>query len=115
MTSYDDVRKARNLHAKSLEDYQQAANRLAKAEYDYDIIRGAATKIERDSGTPITIIDKLVRGEERVAAANRKLTLCKAMLKVADARAQATYRDWCIAKDYEDRDWRQAGMGGYGA
>ena len=115
MTSYDDVSKARNLHAKSLEDYQQAANRLAKAEYDYDIVRAAATKIERDSKTPISIIDRLVNGNKDVAMAKRKVTLCKSVLKVADARVQATYRDWCIAKDYEDRDWRQAGMGGYGA
>lgn len=115
MTSFDDVRKARNNHAEALMDYQEAANDLADAEYDYDIIRGAATKVERDSGTPITIIDKLVKGDERVASANRKVTLCKALLKVAESRVQATYRDWCIAKDYEDRDWRQAGMGGYGA
>lgn len=115
MTSYDDVRKARNLHAEAMQSYQQAANRLAKAEYDYDIVRGAATKAERDAGTPITIIDRLVKGDEKVAMANRKVTLCKSVLKVADSRVQATYRDWCIAKEYEERDWRQAGMGGYGA
>lgn len=115
MTSYDDVCKARNLHAKALQSYQQAANRLAKAEYDYDILRGAATKAEKDAGTPITIIDRLVKGEPKVAMANRKVNLCKSVLKVADARVQATYRDWCISKEYEERDWRQAGMGGYGA
>lgn len=115
MTSYDDVMKVRNLHAEALRSYQQAANRLAKAEYDYDIVRGAATKAEKDAGTPITIIDRLVNGNERVAMSKRKVTLCKSVLKVADARLQATYRDWCIAKEYEERDWRQAGMGGYGA
>ena len=98
MTSYEDVRKARNLHAEALKDYEEAANDLANAEYEYDIIRGAATKVERDSGTPITIIDKLVKGEEKVAAANRKVTLCKAMLKVAEARVQATYNDWKVSE-----------------
>lgn len=118
MTSYDDVRKARNLHAEALKSYQKAANKLAKAEYDYDILRGAATKAEKDAGTPITIIDKLVKGEPKVAMANRKVTLCKSVLKVADARVQATYNDWKVAQAYEERDWRALGLderGGYGA
>lgn len=118
MTSYDDVRKTRNLHAEALQSYQQAANRLAKAEYDYDIIRGAATKAEKDAGTPITIIDRLVKGEPKVAMANRKVNLCKSVLKVADARVQATYNDWKVAQAYEERDWRALGLnerGGYGA
>ena len=115
MTTYDDVRKARNIHAKSLEEYQKAANLLAKAEYEYDILRAAATKVERDNKTPISIIDRIVNGDEKVAMAKRKASLCKSVLKVADARVQATYRDWCIANEYEQREWRQAGMGGYGA
>ena len=118
MTSYDDVRKARNIHAEALKSYQQAANRLAKAEYDYDILRGAAIKAEKDAGTPISIIDKIVKGEPNVSMANRKVTLCKSVLKVADARVQATYNDWKVAQAYEERDWRALGLderGGYGA
>lgn len=113
--SYRDVQKTRNLHAESLKSYQQAANRLAKAEYDYDIVKGIEIAAEREKGTPVSIIDKVVGGKENVAMAKRKVSLCKSVLKVADARMQASYNDWKVAHEYETRDWRQSGMGGYGA
>ena len=113
MTSFDDVRKAREIHENAIEAYLEAANELAKAEFDYDVIRAAATRVERDKGTPMTIIDRLVNGEDEVAKAKMQVSLCKSYAKAADSRIQATYNDLKQACIYEDRDWRQGGRGDY--
>lgn len=115
MTSHDDVQKARNLHADAIHAFTEAANDLAEAEFDYDIKRGAMTSALREADTPITIIDKLVKGNERVAEAKRRVAVCEGVKKTAEFRVQATYNDWKQAQAYEERDWRQGGYGDYGA
>lgn len=113
MTSFDDVRKSREIHENAIDAYLEAANELAKAEYEYDVIRAAATRVERDKGTQMTVIDRFVSGVDEVAKAKMQVSLCKSYVKAADARIQATYNDLKQACIYEERDWRQGGRGDY--
>lgn len=77
----------------------------AKAEYDHDIAFAKAMLIEKENGTPATIIEKIVKGREEVAELKLKMNTAEVLYKSADKAIDNYKKQLGILNDERNLEW----------
>lgn len=63
--------------------FPKRGTELAQAEYDYKVALSKEMLLERDRGTPVTILSDVCRGRPHIAELRRKRDIAEALYKSA--------------------------------
>lgn len=108
MSGQDLVIRMRDLQLRldaTLAEFGKWGKNYAKADYDYKLEYRKAMLVERESGTPVTMLKDICNGEEKVAKMRLNLNTAETLYKLAGEQIQALKLQMRVLEGQISREW----------
>lgn len=92
----------------ALKAFGKRGQDYARAEQDYRVALAKKILIERDKGTPVTIISDICRGSSEIAALKTNRDIAETMYKAAGEAINVYKLNIKILEGQIDREWHSA-------
>lgn len=101
----EQVRQKTALLDKALKESKERGIASADAEQAYKVALSKAMLIEREKGTPVTIISDICRGQEEIAALRRERDIAEALYKAAKEAINVYKIQLRVLQEQVEREW----------
>ena len=81
---YNELQKLRGKLNLAQTKFVENGKAYAQAEHDYNVAFAQTLLLEKDKGTAITILDKVVKGEKIIAKLKLEMQIAESLYKAAD-------------------------------
>jgi len=98
----------RRLLNDALKEHRQRGENLAQKERDYRVADAKFTVRERANGTPVTIIDKLSKGDEAIAFLRQERDIADVLYDNSREAIMVYKKEIDILNDQIKREWGKA-------
>jgi DNA-binding transcriptional MerR regulator len=103
-----EMRDLQNELNATLGEFGKWGRNYAKADYDYRLERRKAFLVGREKGIPVTILDKVCEGEEKVAKMRLNMNTAETLYKLAGEKIQALKLQIRTIESQMDREFHSA-------
>lgn len=108
MTGQDltiEIEKLRKKLDQAQAQFVERGKAYAQAEHDYDVAFAKALLIEKENGTPVTIIEKIVKGQEETAKLKLAMNTAEVLYKSADKAIDNYKKQMTILNEQRTLEW----------
>lgn len=96
---------------KAINQFGKRGRVYAQAEHDYRVAMAQKVLLERDKGTPVTIISDICRGDSEIAKLRFERDVAEVVYKSAQEAINGYKLQIKILDSQLDREWNRAGGG----
>lgn len=96
---------------KAINQFGKRGRAYAQAEHDYRVAMAKKVLLERDKGTPVTIISDVCRGDSEIAKLRFERDVAEVVYKLAQEAINGYKLQIKILDAQLDREWNRSGGG----